>query len=273
MKISKAFGKAFRVCNGDRGAYVRFFLTELCLTLITLAPLLFLAESGLRPLALLCVPLFVFVLLPARVNAAAAMQNALAGGSLFSRCLADASGYGRKLGYGLLRAFYLLLWAAPLIAGLVIARAHISGEMDGFTLLRMIKSFGGEDLLRGTIYVALIFVALLLLFAAGCGFHCGDRHAMVLGLKKIPGGRRKMLGCWICSLVVLLPLIIAVIITLIRYFPALMDLNGVVMDLVELPSTRVTAIILGAGAVLTLPLMLLRSMVIAACAGGNGEAE
>ncbi len=274
MKISKAFRKAFQIYFGEPGASFRFLITELCLVLMVLAPLLFLAESRLQMLALSAVPLFVLILLPARMNAAAAMQDALRGGSLFSRQLGDVRGYGKKLGFGLSRCFLILLWGAPLIACLVIARIHISGEMDGFTLLRMIKSFGGEDLLQGVIYLGLILAAALLILAVGCGFHCGDRHALALGRKDLVKGRRgKMLGCWICSLIVLLPLIAALIVLFIRYLPALADLNGLVMGMLELPSTRVSLIILAAGIVLTVPLIPLRSLVIAACAGGDGSRQ
>ena len=267
MKKEGAFRKAFRVWRGNPGASFRFLLTELCLTLLTLAPLLFLAESGLRFLALLTVPLFLLVILPARVNAAAAMQDALAGGSLFSRVLGDPSHYWKKLGYGLSRCGLLLLWGAPLAASLIIAREHISGEMDGFTLLRMIKSFGGGDLLTGVMYLALILLGTLLLLAFGCAFHCGDRHALVLRPARVRRG--KMIGAWFGSLLALLPLLAALAVLVVRYMPSILDLDGVVMGLSSLPSTRVSLIILAVGAVLTVPLLPLRSLIIAACAGGE----
>ncbi len=272
MKISKAFRKAFQVYFGNRGTSAKFLLVELCLVLITLAPLLFLAESGLQLLALLSAVLFILILLPARMNAAGAMQDALRGGSLCSGQLLETRGYGKKLAFGLSRVLLLLLWGAPLIACLVIAKIHISGEMDGFTLLRMIKSFGNEDLLRGVVYLALILIGAILILAVGCGFHCGDRHALALGNPSLIKGRHgKMLGAWFCSLVALLPLLVAIVVLIVRYLPVLADLNGVVMGMVDLPSTRVSVMILAVGVVLTVPFVPLRSLIIAACAGGEGE--
>ncbi len=53
-----------------------------------------------------------------------------------------------------------------------------------------------------------------------------------------------------------------------RYLPVVMNLNALLMGEVNLPSTRVTGIILAAGGLLTLPLLPLRSLVIAAYVNG-----
>ena len=50
--------------------------------------------------------------------------------------------------------------------------------------------------------------------------------------------------------------------------PALKDLNGVVMNTVSLPSTKVTLMILAVGAVLTIPFLPLRSLIPAAYVNG-----
>ena len=65
-----------------------------------------------------------------------------------------------------------------------------------------------------------------------------------------------------------LPLIIAAVIAILRYLPLMNDISGVVAGDVPLPSTRTTLIILGIGAVLTLPLLPIRSMVTAAYVRG-----
>ena len=71
---------------------------------------------------------------------------------------------------------------------------------------------------------------------------------------------------------ILLAVVVAALIVLfIRYLPALADLNGLVMGLLELPSTKVSLIILAVGVVLTVPLVPIRSLIIAACAGGDGS--
>ena len=274
MKIGAAFRKAFRVYFGKPGAPLKFWTVEACLTLASLTPLLFLTNGKLRLLALLAVPLYLLLMLPARVNAAGAMQDALEGGSLFSRRLGDPSRYGAKLLYGLTRCVLLLLWSAPLIACLIIAREHISGDMDGFTLMRMIKDFGGGDLMTGVGYLALILAGTLLLAMIGTGFHSGDRHALVLERPKLLRKRRgRVLGCWICSLIILLPMLIALGIAAGRYVPVIMNLNGLLMGDANLPSTRVTLIILGIGCVLTLPLLPLRSLVTAAYVNGWKRAD
>ena len=269
MKISAAFKDAFRVYAGHFGTTLKFLAVEGCITLAAFTPLLFLTDSGMKMLALLAVPFYLLLVLWARVNAAAAMRDALGEGSLFSYRLVEPDGYGKKILYGLKRCIMLLFWGAPLIASLIIAKIHYSGDMDGLTLLRMIKEFGGGNLMTGVYYLALIFVATLLLIAIGCAFHSGDRHAFVRDNPKLLKGHRcKMMLCWLCSLAAVLPMIIAVIAVVIRYLPALSDLNASVMKTKSLPSTKITVIILAVGAVLTVPLLPLRSLIHAAFVNG-----
>ena len=269
MKISQALKDAFRVYKGHFGATVKFLITEACITLAALTPLLFLTDSSLMMGALLVIPFWILLVFWARVNAAAAMRDALGDGSLFSYRLIDPSEYGRKLFFGLKRMIMLLFWSIPLIACLVIAKIHYSGDMDGFTLLRLIKEFGGGDLMTGIIYMALIFIAAVLLVAFGCAFHSGDRHAFVRNNPKLVRGHHgKIVLCWICSLLTILPMIAAIAVVIVRYLPALKDLNGVVMNTVSLPSTKVTLIILAVGAVLTIPFLPLRSLIPAAYVNG-----
>ena len=158
---------------------------------------------------------------------------------------------------------------ALLIAALLFAWEKYAGDTDGLTVMQMIYRFGGEDMKTGMIYLILIFLGLVLLFALGAGFHSGDRHAFVLEEKGLLKGKRlKVLLCRICSVVFLLPLIIAFIVVAIRYAPLLDNVSGVVSGDVAKPNTRVTLIILGIGGVLTLPLLPLRSMVTAAYVRG-----
>ena len=273
MKISKAFKEAWEAYTRHFGDTIRFLVTEGCLGAICCAPALFLLVEGMAPLALLSLPLFLLMLLPARMNAAEAMAEALDGGRLFSLRLADPTGYGRKLWAGLKRAFFVLLWSAPLIASAILIRNHISGDMDGFTLMRMIRSdFGDGDLVTGVVRIGIVVLAAALLMVLGVAFHSGARHALARGDgNMLKGHHGQVLGAWFVALVALLPLLIAVVAAVIRYLPALGDLNGLFMGDVNLPSTRGTLILLGAGALLTLPLLPLRSLMIAALVGQLGH--
>ena len=270
MKISRAFKDAWHAYIAHPAATLKFLIVEMCLTGICAVPVLFLPEAPLRPLALLSVPLFLLILLPARMNAAEAMRDALGGGPLFSLRLADPSEYGKKLMCALKRAALVLLWSVPLIAAVLLIWVHVSGEMDGFTLMRMIRSdFGGGDLVRGVLVIAGAVLLAMLLVAFGCAFHSGARHAFAhRDPARVRGHHGKIVLTWLCSLVCILPMIIAFGIAFARYLPAISDLNGLFMNTVNLPSTRGTLRILAAGAVLTLPLLPLRSLITAAFVNG-----
>ena len=273
MKISAAFKNAFRVYFGNSGASLKFLVVEVCFMLAVFAPLLFLtAEGWMKWLALLSVPFFFILMLWARVNAAGAMWDSLSGGSLFSMSLADTTAYGKKLAYGLKRFLFLLLWAVPLIACVVIARMNMSGDMDGFTVLRNIKAFGGGDLMTGMLYLILIPIASILLLTFGCAFHSGDRHAFVRhDPKRVKGHHGKIVLVWLCALITILPTLIAIILLVIRHIPILQDPSGFVAGKVEMPPLKGTVIIAGVGVLLTIPFMPLRSLITAAYVEGLKE--
>jgi hypothetical protein len=269
MKISQAFRQAFRVYPGKGADGFRFLLVEFCMTAACFTPLLFLTLKGAEWLALLCIPFYVLLMFWARVNAAAAMQDALGGGRLFGPRLTEGAGYGRKLGYGLSRALYLILWGAPLIAAAIYAWDQYAGKTDALTLLRAIKAFGGGQLMQGGIYLLLIAIGLILLLLFGIAWHSGDRHAFVLGDKKLMKGHHwGAVGCWICALITILPMLIALGILIARYAPILSALDELLMGEAKLPDTKTTLIILAVGSVLTVPLMPLRSLVTAAWVRG-----
>ena len=271
--MKAAYRKAWDAYTAHASDTAKFTIVELCFLLACLTPLLFLTSGRGKPLAALCLPAFLLLMAPARVNAAQAMQQALAGGRLFSLLTADPSRYGAKLKYGLTRCLLLLCWGAPLIAALAYGWTQFAGDTDAFTVLRAIKKFGGGEVVRGGIYLFLILLALLILLAVGVAFHSGDRHASVLGDRKLLKGRRfRMVGCWFASLVTVLPLVIALVAALCRYLPLLRDIDTVIMGDAKLPSTKVTLIILGVGGVLTIPLMPLRSLVLAAYVEGMRKA-
>ena len=245
MSISSAFRNAFRTCFRHPADTLKFLATELCLILICLAPVLFAAEAKLRYLAVLAVPLWILVMFPARMNAAEAMQDSLRDGRLFSWRLADPSRWGDKVLCGLKRAGFRLV--------------------DGFTLLAMIKQFGGGDFMTGILYILLILLAMILFLVIGFGFHSGARHARAQGsVKRMKGRHGKNLLGWICAQVTLLPVLAAIVIAVMRYVPVIRDVSGLMAGSVKIPPTRETLIILAAGALLTLPLLPVRSMITAA---------
>ena len=266
MKMSRVIQNAWKAYTASFGGTMKFLLTEICLRMICLAPLLFLSNNGLASMAWASLILWALLLLPARMNAAEAMAEALAGGSLCSRRLISTENYGGKLLFGLKRAGFLLLWGAPAIALAIVGKIHFSGDVDSFTVLRMIKNdLGGGDQMRGIMVLLLAVLASLLILTAGCAFHSGARHARAQGDRSLVQGHHgKVMGAWLASLAAVLPLLIAVIAVICRYAPALSDLNGLLMKTVTLPSTRGTAIILAVGLALTLPLLPLRSLIQAA---------
>ena len=54
----------------------------------------------------------------------------------------------------------------------------------------------------------------------------------------------------------------------IRYLPALKNLNAIITNTMSLPSMRGTLIIVAVGAILTIPLLPLRSLIPAAFVNG-----
>ena len=138
MKISAAVKDAFRVYAGHFGSTLKFLVVEGCMTLAALTPLLFLTNEKLKLFALLAIPFWLLLVLWARVNAAAAMRDALGEGSLFTYRLIEPGSYGKKLAYGLKRGLMLLLWGAPMLIALFIAWKNYYGygDTDVFTLMR-----------------------------------------------------------------------------------------------------------------------------------------
>ena len=275
MKISNAVRNAWKAYTASFSGMLVFLLAEICLVMICLAPMLFLTRSGLAWGACLTPLLWVFLLLPARMNAAMAMRGALTGGKLSTYGLVDMENYGAKLLCGLKRVFFLLLWSMPLIVLVIVGRIHFSGSTDSFTVLRMIRNeIGGGDQMTGLLRLALILAATLVLLMLGCAFHSGARHAFARQKMDIVKGHHgKIFVSWLISLVCILPALVAVAVAVLRYVPVLTNLNGLLMRTVTLPSTKVTVMILIAGILLTLPLLPLRSLIPAAYVNGLGEEE
>ena len=273
--ISKAFSRAFGAIKQSVPDTLKYLGVEACILLAAFTPMLFL-WSGVKFLTLLTVPALILLVFPARMNAARARKDKLQGGRLCSYRLIDPEHYGSDVVYGLRRLFFILLWALPLIVFVLILWNMFSGDMDAFTMLNQIKTFGGggkEGVPNGVLYLMLILLGTLMLLACGFAFHSGARHALAQGDPgSIRGHHGKYFLCQLCSVVTLLPLIAAVLIALSRYLPLLADLNktvnGFLKGTVNLPNTKTTLIIVGIGAVLTLPFLPLKEMIGAAFVDG-----
>ena len=256
---------------------MKFLCVEFCVTLMGLTPLLFLfAKGNYRYLAFLAYPMWLLVVNPMRMNAAAAMQDSLEGHPVFSWRLVDFSRWRDQVISGTRRMLVLMLWTLPLIgAGLrVLDYWKDTGKVDAFTWIDMMKEAGDGDLIKGIISSALPLVVLLGITAAiliiGIAFHSGARHALALGKPDIIRGHHgKLVLGWLCSLLFLFPMAIAVVIG-INTSQALIDrLVHINLDEIgrlgsEFRGTiRRLLIILGIGGILTLLLMPFRSLVIA----------
>lgn len=277
MKISESIRNAWKAYTAHFGSSMKFLAVEICIMMAGVIPVLFLWDNSLKFLALIAVPLFILLVFPARMNAARAMRDSLNGGRLCSFQLADPANYGKDLVNGVLRMVLILLWSLPLYASVLIARHYMSEGTDAMTLLQWVSNFGGggrDGIPNGMIRLLLIALAMGLLAAIGFGFHSADRHCAIREQRDlIRGHRGKNLLCWLAaSLLTLLPAIIAFVIAILRYTPILADMNGLVNNImkgtIDLPDTKTTLIILGAGFALTLPLMPLRSLITAAFTDG-----
>ncbi len=268
MRKTSVPGRAWSAYTASPCGTLKFLLVQVCLRMMCLAPLLCLSDRNLAPGAVLSPVMWILILLPARMNAAAAMRDALAGGPLCSARLVETAGYGEKLLMGLKRLGFLMLWGAPLIFLAVRGWSLYTGETDVFSVLRMIRGdLGGGDQLRGILVLLGLIAGSLLLLAAGCAFHSGARHAWAQGDPRLVNGRHGMtMLFWLMSLLCLLPLAAAVAVTVVRYLPAVTDLTGLLTKKVQLPRTDETVWILAAGAALTLPLLPLRALIPAAWA-------
>ena len=202
-------------------------LLETVLRLIALAPLLFLAAPGIRPLALLSLPLYLFVVLPARQNVALGVQHLLAGGSLYGLNLLSTEHYGQKVLRGLTATLKLLLWSLPLIIGLALAQwvwTADGNKLDALTVMRFIQSLGGGGVFQGLAVVAGIYLITLIPVLIGCGFHSGDRHAAALDRPGLTKGRHgALIGLWFGGLVVFLPFVIAAIFPCLSFLRAMLN--------------------------------------------------
>lgn len=211
MKLIAALKATWHTYRTQFPQMLLTLLVQLVLLLMAFAPLLFLAAEETRALALLCIPLYILIVLPARQNVAECMQDALTGGNIFSVRLVSFEHYGRKVWRGVKQGLLLMAWGGLLIAatGLAVfiyAGKTIQGVTDVFTLLKALIALGGGSSVRGAVVVMCIYAATFLPLIFGLAFHSGTRHAIALGGRKlIRGHRGGVLLTWSAGLAVLLP--------------------------------------------------------------------
>lgn len=261
MKLKLVLTEALRLYKKNFRPLMLTLLTEGVLRAIALTPLLFLADKRLAPLALLAVPLYLLIALPARQNAAIALQDMLRGGSVFSLQLLCPQDYGKKLLRGLKGTLCMLLWSAPTITGMTLLYLSFKGLTDGFTLMGVFYAIGGS-VADGVWIVLGALCASTLLILLGCAMHSGSRHAAALGDKALlRGNRLRLMALWFLGLVLMLPFA-AVVVTVLGSF--LLTLPEALRNM-QLPSLTLTPAQLGAlavgAAVLLLPLLPLKNLL------------
>lgn len=269
MKFISVFKEGWRLYREHFGALMLTLLLELVLRAMALTPLLFLTVPETRLLALLSIPLYLLIVLPARQNVALAMQDMISGGSPFSLRLVSAEDYGRKLGRGLMATLRMLAWCVPLMAGVIVALWATRGNVDGFTLLRAISSVGGGNLMRGLVIIVVIYLLTLVPPLLGCAFHCGARHAWALGNPSLTRGRHgRLLGVGLVSLLAFAPFVAVAAIPCAGYVQSLMGAVNGFFRSAELsiphPGTTMIAVLV-LMVVLALPAIPLRTLLPAVC--------
>ena len=240
--MKQTIARAWGLYRRHWGALMLMLLVELVLRLMAATPLLFLAAGETRALALLCVPLWMLIVLPARQNAAQVMAELQAGEPLRLTELVSGRDYGRKLCRGLKQTGLLLLWALPFLCATAFALYVFKGETvagvtDSFSLLRTFIDLGNSRVvrvllpisesatIRGVGAVAVLYLLTLTPVFFGQAFHSGTRHAFALGrgpkaLKRRRGG---VICTWLVGLLTLVPFALVAAKVSTGYLSALMS--------------------------------------------------
>lgn len=280
-----------KTCSVSRAwtLYRRYFpqmmlglLLQIVLRLIVATPLLFLAAQETRVLALLTLPLFVLIVLPARQNAAEVMAKLHQGYGFDLMGFVSFENYGKKLLRGLKTTLLMLLWALPFIAAtgflaFVYGGKTIEGVTDTFTVLRTVINLGNHQLvktllpvsdtatIRGVMAIIVMYLLTALPILIGWAFHAGHRHAAALGVKLRSRGR--VMGVWFLSLVTLVPFIVTAGAISMGFLKQLLGaLSAIGQGSFSLPPLEKNMwLLVAAFVVLLLPLIPFKQLLPAAC--------
>lgn len=261
MKLKPVLTEALCLYKTNFALLMLDLLVQLVLRAVALTPLLFLADRALAPLALLALPLYLLIALPARQNVALALQDMISGGSVFSLRLLSTEDYGRKLLRGLKGTLCMLLWSALTLTGGTLLYLSFKQLMDGFTLMGVFYAIGGS-VADGLWIVLGALCASTLLILLGCALHSGSRHAAALGDKTLlRGNRLRLMALWFLGLILVIPFVIVVVAVLGSFILTLPE----ALRNMQLPSLTLTApqwigLLLGAMALL-LPLLPLKNLL------------
>lgn len=261
MKLKPVLKDSLRLYKKNFSQLCLALLVELVLRGIALSPVLFLADAAMTPLALLAIPLYILIVLPARQNYALALQDMMNGGSVFSLRLISTQDYGKKLLRGVKGMLCILCWSGLTIAGVSLLYAAVMGLVDFITLMRIFSAIGG-NVVDGVMLVAAAVAASVLLIVLGCAVHSGSRHAHALGDKKLmKGSRLGLTGLWFLGLVLVVPFAAVVAATFGGYVSTIIA----ALKNMQLPSIALNAQQMGmliCGAILLLfPLLPLKNLL------------
>ena len=261
MQLKPVVKEGLRLYKKNFAPLMLCLLVQGVLRFIALTPLLFLADKALAPLALLALPLYLLIALPARQNVALALQDMISGGSVFSLRLLSTADYGRKLLHGLKGTLCMLLWSALTLSGVTLLFLSFKGLTDGFTLMGVFYVIGGS-VADGVWIVLGALCASTLLILLGCALHSGSRHAASLGNKALlRGNRLRLMGLWFVGLMLVVPFLAVVGVVLGDFA---LSLPAALRNM-QLPSLTLTAsqwgMLIVSAAVLLLPLLPLKNLL------------
>ena len=263
MKVKNVWKDSFTLYKKNFGPLCLTLLVELVLRGIALCPVLFLADNKLAPLALLAIPLYVLIVLPARQNFALALQDMLNGESVFSTQLICPKDYGKKLLRGVKGMLCILLWSLLTISSVALLYAAFMGYwgLDVITLMRICSSIGG-DVVKGMVMILCGIAATALLILLGCAVHSGSRHAHAMGDKKLlKGSRLGMTGLWFAGLALLIPFCAVAVLTLGDFAGTVISaLKNMQMPSLSLNAQQ-AAMLLGGAVVLLFPVVPLKNLL------------
>lgn len=263
MKKTSAWRESLRLYKKNWAQLMLALLVEVVLRGIALSPVLFLADEKLAPLAYIAIPLYLLIVLPARQNYALALQDMLAGGSVFTPRLISCRDYWKKLWRGLKGTLCILLWSAVTIAGVAWLYAAVMGLVDFITLMSIFKDIGGS-VADGIVLVAVAVAASCLLIVLGCAVHCGSRHAVALGSKGLLKGHRlRLCALWFLGALLLLPFAAVAVYTLGDYAMNLLaELKNLKLPAFTL-NVKQTALLAGGAVLLLCPALPLKNLLSA----------
>ena len=263
MKVKNVWKDSFKLYKKNFGPLCLALLAELVLRGIALCPVLFLVEKKLSPLALLAIPLYVLIVLPARQNYALALQDMLNGGSVFSTQLICMKDYGKKFLRGVKGMLCILLWSLLTIGSVALLYAAFMGYwgLDVITLMRICSSIGG-DVVKGMVMILSGIAATTLLILLGCAVHSGSRHAHAMGDKKLlKASRLGLTGLWFAGLALLLPFVAVAAFTLGDFAVTVVSaLKNMQMPSLSLNAQQAAMLIAGA-VVLLFPVLPLKNLL------------